>query len=209
MFTLKLFLVSIAAAFGCVGDGCVLTATSTALAFRWTALRAGLTIGVAHLFYESLGLFLSTSGALRGERIGHVIALVGALGLFFCIRRHSSHLHRHHEDGSECHHHDHHTSTAPLAAISILFVTSADAFFAGVSIPAGFEELPRISLFLSAILTASTVGGMTAAFLAFANRQESTLGGKSRARFRNWSLIVAYCFVTWLFVSSLIALVWN
>jgi hypothetical protein len=205
--TPKLLLVSLGAAFGCVGDGCILTATSTALAFRWSALRAGLTIGLAHLFYESLGLLLSTSGALRGEKVGSIIAIVGALGLFFCIRKHSLHIHHEHDDGSECHHHDHHDATAPIAALSILFITSADAFFAGVSIPAGFEDLPRYSLFLSALITASVVGTITGGFLSFAKRKEAGLSSLSRVKFRKASLMVAYCFVTWLFLASAIDLI--
>jgi len=202
MLTWKLILASVAAALGCVGDGCILTATSTALAFRWTMLRAALTIGIAHFFYESLGLLLSTTGYLHGERTGLYISLLGALGLFFCVYRHSKHVHEHHDDGSECHHHEPKPSAGPLAAVSILFVTSADAFFAGVSIPAGFEGLPQSAFFLSAVITATTVGLITGGFIAFAYRREAHLSVKARQRFRTLSLVAAYAFIGWLFLSS-------
>jgi hypothetical protein len=206
MFSVKLLLVSVAAAFGCVGDGCVLTATSTALAFRWSALKTGLLIGVAHFLYESLGMWLSTMEILWGEDIGHFIALFGSVALLFCVTHHSRHVRHEHADGSTCTHHDRHTSTAPLAALSIIFITSADAFLAGVSIPSGFEELPRYALFLSAALTATLVGIITGGFLAYANHKELTLANAGRAKFRKISLGIAYCFICWLFFSSAWAL---
>jgi hypothetical protein len=96
--------------------------------------------------------------------------------------------------------------TAPLAALSIVFITSADAFLAGVSIPSGFEDMPRYSLFISAALTASIVGVITGSFLAFANHKEKTLANTGRAKFRKFSLLIAYCFIGWLFFSSAYAL---
>ena len=75
MITGKLLLASILAALGCVGDGCILTAATTALAFRWTAIRAGLTLGVAHLIYESVGLWLTLYSVERNEHLGQLLSL--------------------------------------------------------------------------------------------------------------------------------------
>jgi hypothetical protein len=202
MITGKLLLASVLAALGCVGDGCVLTAASTALTFRWTAFRAGITLGIAHLAYESLGLWLTISSGNRSERIGLALSLIGAICLLYCIRRHSKHIHHYHEDGSACHHQEHHRRTGPLAALSIVAISSADAFFAGVSLPAGFQEVEHFAFFISALITASLVGAMTAAFLFFAMSKESSMSQASRRRFRTASLLASYCFVGWLAASS-------
>lgn len=202
----QLIFASIAAAFGHLGDGCILTAASTAYTFRWSPVRAGLIIGMAHLVYECMGLILSTSGNLQGEELGLIVSILGAIGLFFCVARHSKHIYQHHEDGSECHHHDHHGSPEPLAALSIVFVTSGDAFFAGVGIPAVFGEMERISFFISACITSATVGGMTAALMGAAWKSENVLSPLSRRRFRFLSLALAYGFVGWLFLTSVLKL---
>jgi hypothetical protein len=203
----KLLIASVIAAFGCVGDGCILTAATSALAFRWSAIRTGLTIGAAHLFYEGLGILLSTSGYLKGEKIGLWISIVGAVGLFICIYRHNRHVHEHHEDGSVCDHHEHIAATGPYAMLSIVCISSADAFFTGVSLPGIFEVVDRPIFLLSALFTATLVGLMTAMFLLFANRHESKLSHRSRTIFRKVSTTVAYAFVSWLFLSSVIRLV--
>ena len=202
MFTGKLLLASLLAALGCVGDGCVLTAASTALTFRWSAIRAGLTLGVAHLIYESLGIWLTMYSVERNERLGLVLSLIGAIALLFCINRHSKHIHHHHEDGSECNHHEHKAKTGPVAALSIIMISSSDAFLAGVSLPAGFQDTAPLMLFLSASLTASLVGLMTAIFLLLAMKKETKLSVDSRKKFRRYSLFASYAFVTWLAGSS-------
>ena len=185
MITGKLLLASLLAAIGCVGDGCILTAASTALTFRWTAIRAGLTLGLAHLVYESIGLWLTLSSVEKNERLGSVLSLLGSIALLFCIHRHSKHIHHHHDDGSECHHHEHHKKTGPMAALSIIAISSSDAFLAGVSLPAGFQNITTSALFLSALITASLVGLMTATFLLLLMKKEKALNLDSRKKFRS------------------------
>jgi len=203
MISGSLILASVLAALGCVGDGCILTAATTALTFRWTAIRAGLTLGIAHLIYESLGLWLTLSSINRSEKFGLVLSLIGALCLFFCIRRHSAHVHHHHQDGSKCDHEEHHKKTGPLAALSIIIISSADAFFAGVSLPAGFQQTESFSLFISACITASLVGLMTGVFLLLAMKKETKMNHQARRKFRIATLTASYCFITWLAASSL------
>jgi len=202
MITGKLLLASVLAALGCVGDGCILTAASTALTFRWTAIRAGLTLGIAHMIYESVGLWLTLYSVEKNEQMGLILSLLGSVALLFCIRRHSQHLHHHHHDGSECHHEDHKAKTGPLAALSIIAISSSDAFLAGVSLPAGFQNIPVSSLFISAAITATLVGLMTATFLLFAAKREKTMNLTQRRRFRTVTLGASYCFVIWLAGSS-------
>lgn len=203
MITGKLLLASILAALGCVGDGCILTAASTALTFRWTAIRAGLTLGAAHLIYESVGIWLTLYSVGKNEHLGLVLSLIGSVALLFCIRRHSKHIHHHHHDGSECHHEEHKAKTGPLAALSIIAISSSDAFLAGVSLPAGFQDIPVSSLFMSATITATLVGLMTAAFLLLAMKKEKGLSLEKRKIFRLVTLFASYCFVIWLAGSSL------
>jgi len=203
MITGKLLLASILAAIGCVGDGCILTAASTALTFRWTAIRAGITLGIAHLIYESVGLWLTLYSVEKNEHFGLILSLIGAVALLFCIRKHSKHIHHHHEDGSECHHHEHKAKTGPLAALSIVAISSSDAFLAGVSLPAGFQNIPIPALFFSASITATLVGLMTAIFLLLLMRKERALSLESRKKFRTFTLLASYCFVTWLAGSSI------
>jgi hypothetical protein len=202
MITGKLLLASILAALGCVGDGCILTAASAALTLRWTAIRAGLALGIAHLVYESIGLWLTLYSVGKNEHLGLLLSLIGSIALLFCIRRHSKHIHHHHEDGSECHHEEHKVKTGPLAALSIIAISSSDAFLAGVSLPAGFQDIPVSSLFISATITATLVGLMTAAFLLLAMKKEKGLSSENRKTFRSVTLIASYCFVIWLAGSS-------
>jgi len=203
MITGKLLLASILAALGCVGDGCILTAASTALTFRWSAIRAGLTLGLAHLVYESIGLWLTLYSVEKNEHFGLVLSLLGSIALLFCIRRHSKHIHHHHEDGSECHHQEHKAKHGPMAALSIIAISSSDAFLAGVSLPAGFKDIPVSSLFVSASITATLVGLMTALFLLVATKKEKSLSPGRRVTFRRVTLGASYCFVLWLAGSSI------
>jgi hypothetical protein len=203
MITGKLLLASVLAALGCVGDGCILTAATTALTFRWTAIRAGLTLGIAHLIYESVGLWLTLYSVQKNEQFGFFLSLIGSFALLICIRRHSAHIHHFHPHGDECHHHDFKAKTGPVAALSIIMISSSDAFLAGVSLPAGFQNIPTPSLFISASITATLVGLMTALFLLFAMKKESRMSLEKRKTFRNATLLAAYCFVIWLASSSL------
>lgn len=203
MITGKLLLASILAALGCVGDGCVLTAASTALTFRWTAIRAGLTLGIAHLIYESIGLWLTLYSVEKNEQMGLILSLLGSLALLLCIRRHSKHLHHHHHDGSECKHGEPKAKTGPVAALSIVAISSSDAFLAGVSLPAGFKNIQVVSLFISAAITATLVGLMVATFLLIASKKERSMSFEQRKRFRIATLIASYCFVIWLAGSSI------
>jgi hypothetical protein len=203
MITGKLLLASVLAALGCVGDGCILTAATTALTFRWTAIRAGLTLGFAHLIYESIGLWLTLFSVHRNENFGLFLSLIGSFALLICIRRHSVHIHHYHPHGEECHHEDYKAKTGPVAALSIIAISSSDAFLAGVSLPAGFQNIPTSSLFISASITATLVGLMTAVFLLLAMKKESRLSLEKRRTFRNVTLFASYCFVIWLAGSSL------
>jgi hypothetical protein len=202
MITGKLLLASVLAALGCVGDGCILTAASTALTFRWTAIRAGLTLGIAHMIYESVGLWITLYSVERNEHLGLILSLFGSVALLYCIRKHSLHVHHHHHDGSECHHEEHKAKTGPVAALSIIAISSSDAFLAGVSLPAGFQDIPVSSLFISASITASFVGIMTAVFLLVAMKKEKAMSVIQRKRFRTITLSASYCFVIWLAGSS-------
>ena len=205
MITGKLLLASLLAALGHVADGCVLTAASTALTFRWTAVRVGLTLGIAHLIYEAVGLWLTLFSVEKNESMGLVLSLLGSIALLVCIYRHSKHIHHHHEDGSECHHHEHPPKTGPAAALSIVAISSSDAFLAGVSLPAGFQDFPVVSLFISAAITATLVGLMGALLLTLAIKKEQALSVEQRKKFRTATLMASYCFVFWLAGSS----VWN
>ena len=151
-----------------VGDGCLFIAIALAATTGGSALAWGISFGIAHAFFATIGVAVAVELADKSEVLGSLVAFGGSLVLL----RHFFHHRLHHMPGGDCSCEHHHHQSVRFSTIALTsFALSFHAIGTG-AVLRGLFDSPSYPLLLSTVLIGALVTGLAVFFLVFLGESE-------------------------------------